>query len=263
MANDPVLLSFEDGVATLTLNRPDNLNAASNALMRSLEQRLRTVAELSGLRVVILTGAGRAFCAGGDLIEFEAALNAGGTVLIDTLRYNQGVIQMIEDVPVPVIGAVNGTAVAGGLELLLCCDIVVAAEGAKLGDGHARYGIVPAGGATVRLVERIGPACAAQLFHTAALIEAKRAAEWGLVNEVVPGEKLLPRAMEIAREICRVSPEVSRHIKALTGQGTRCDRRTERFEAELERFEQHLTGADLAEGLAAFRARRQPQYRSS
>ncbi len=263
MANDPVLLSFEDGVATLTLNRPDSLNAASDALMKSLEQRLRTVAELSGLRVVILTGAGRAFCAGGDLIEFEAALNAGGTVLIDTLRYNQDVIQMIEDIPVPVIGAVNGIAVAGGLELLLCCDIVVAAEGAKLGDGHARYGIVPAGGATVRLVERIGPARAAQLFHTAALIEAKTAAEWGLINEVVPDEKVLPRAMEIAREIGRVSPEVSRHIKALTRPGRRCDRRTERFGAELERFEQHLTGADLAEGLAAFRARRQPRYRSS
>ncbi|MGO4839666.1 enoyl-CoA hydratase/isomerase family protein, partial [Rhizobiaceae sp. 2RAB30] len=134
---------------------------------------------------------------------------------------------------------------------------------ATLGDGHARYGIVPAGGATVRLAERIGPARAAQLFHTAALIDAKTAAEWGLVNEVVPGEKLLPRAMEIAREICCVSPEVSRHIKALTGRGTRCARRTERFEAELERFEQHLAGSDLAEGLAAFRVRRQPRYRSS
>ncbi len=104
---------------------------------------------------MILTGAGRAFCAGGDLIEFEAALKAGGTKLIDTLRYNQDVLQLVEDLPVPVIGAVNGVAVAGGLELLLCCDIILAAEGVKIGDGHTRYGIVPAGGATVRLRERI------------------------------------------------------------------------------------------------------------
>ncbi|HHZ07751.1 MAG TPA: AMP-binding protein, partial [Rhizobiales bacterium] len=144
-----VRLSVQDGIATLTLDRPGNLNAASEAMMRSLERQLRAVTALSGLRAVILTGTGRAFCAGGDLIEFEAALKAGGTRLLDTLRYNQDVIQMVEDLPVPVIAAANGTAVAGGLELLLACDIVLAAEGARIGDGHARYGVVPAGGASV------------------------------------------------------------------------------------------------------------------
>jgi enoyl-CoA hydratase/carnithine racemase len=260
MTDEPVLLSFEGGIATLTLNRPDNLNAASELMMRSLAQRLEAVGQLPGLRCLILTGTGRAFCAGGDLAEFEAALKAGGTRLIDTLRVNQDIIQMVEDLPVPVIGAVNGIAVAGGLEILLCCDIVIAAEGATLGDGHTRYGVVPAGGASVRLVERIGPLRAAQLFYTAALIDARTAAEWGLVNDVVPGEELMQRAGKLAGDICLASPEANRHIKALTGRIARDDRRAERIRAELDRFATHIHGGDLAEGLAAFRAKRRPRY---
>ncbi|MEO3388219.1 enoyl-CoA hydratase/isomerase family protein [Mesorhizobium sp. CAU 1741] len=260
MSDEPVLLGFAEGIATLTFNRPDNLNAASAALMRSLERRLHDVIELPDLRCVILTGAGRAFCAGGDLIEFEAALQGGGTRLIDTLRTNQEIIQMVEDLPVPVIGAVNGAAVAGGLELLLCCDIVIAAEGAKLGDGHARYGIVPAGGASVRLGERIGPSRAAQLFYTAALIDTKTAEAWGLVNEVVAREKLMERAFDLAREISLASPQVNRHIKALTGPLARPERRAERILAELERFAEHIGGSDLQAGLAAFREKRLPDY---
>lgn len=257
---EKVRLDYAHGIATLTLDTPENMNAASEAMMRSLERRLVEVAALEGLRVVILTGAGRAFCAGGDLVEFQAALDAGGTKLIDTLRYNQDVIQMVEDLPVPVIGAVNGVAVAGGLELLLCCDIILAAENAKLGDGHARYGVVPAGGATVRLVERIGPSRAAQLFYTASLIDMQTAASWGLVGEVVPGERLMVRAMELAREICRSSPQVHRHIKVLMGKNAHPAERAARIRAELERFEEHLRGPDLARGLAAFNTKKQPDF---
>ncbi|RST85343.1 enoyl-CoA hydratase/isomerase family protein [Aquibium carbonis] len=260
MTDEPVLLVVEDGIAILTLNRPDNLNAASAAMMRSLAQRLEAVAQMPGLQCVILTGTGRAFCAGGDLAEFEAALEAGGSRLIDTLRANQDIIQMVEDLPVPVIGAVNGVAVAGGLEILLCCDIVIAAETAMIGDGHTRYGVVPAGGASVRLVERIGPLRAAQLFYTAALIDAGTAAEWGLVNEVVSAGELLRRAGQLAGDICRASPEANRHVKALTGRIARDDRRAERIRAELDRFATHLLGGDLAEGLAAFREKRHPRY---
>lgn len=263
MADDAVLLAFADSVATLTFNRPDSLNAASEELMTSLERRLRDVAALRDLRCVILTGAGRAFCAGGDLIEFEALLRAGGTRLIDTLRYNQDVIQMVEDLPVPVVGAVNGVAVAGGLELLLCCDVVIAADNAKLGDGHAKYGVVPAGGATVRLVEKIGPSRAAQLFYTAGLVDARAALDWGLVNEVVEPARLMGRANELAGEICRASPEAIRHIKALTGRDARPADRAQRIRAELLRFSRHQSGADLAEGLDAFRTKRVPRFDTS
>lgn len=263
MEEELVTLSVDGGVAILTFNRPDSLNAASSAMMRSLERKLRSVAGGEGLRVTILTGSGRAFCAGGDLIEFEAALRAGGTKLIDTLRYNQDVIQMVEDLPMPVIGAANGVAVAGGLEMLLACDMVVAAQDAMFGDGHAKYGVVPAGGATVRLGERIGHARAAQLFYTASLIDAKTAAAWGLVNETVPGERLMERAMELAREICGASPEVLRHIKQLSGPPAQGEERQRRLRAEIERFADHTQGADLTEGLMAFKAKRLPQFRDS
>lgn len=253
-----VTLSFDEGIAVLTLNRPESMNALSQPMMKSLEAQLQTVAGLPGLRVVIITGSDRAFCAGGDLIEFEQALKAGGTALVDILRYNQDVLQLVEDLPVPVIGAVNGAAVAGGLELLLCCDIIIAAEGAKIGDGHARYGIVPAGGATVRLLERLSPSHAAQLFYTASLLDAATLRDWGLVNEVVPGDRLMPRAMEMARQIAERSPEVVRHIKALTG--LRAADRALRLRNEIEPFGHHVDGADLAKGLAAFHHKQPPRY---
>lgn len=257
--SDAVMLSVEGDIAVLTLNRPESLNALSREMMTALQEKLRLVPGIPGLRVVVITGAGRAFSAGGDLIEFDAALRADKQSLLDTLRFNGEVLQLVEDLPVPVIGAANGTAVAGGLELLLCCDIIVAAEGAKIGDGHTRYGILPAGGATVRLMERISPSRAAQLFYTAALADAGTLVEWGLVNEVTPRERLIRRAMEIAEEICQRSPEAIRHIKALTGRKSRAARRDDRLRAELESFRLHVDGADLAKGLAAFR-NKQPAH---
>jgi len=263
-ADDPALgvrLAYAEGIATLTLNRPESLNALSQEVMRSLERQLGLAARLPGLRVVLVTGAGRAFCAGGDLLEFEAALRQdGGRPLLETLAYNQGVLQRVEDLPVPVIGVANGVAVAGGLELLLCCDILLAAAGAKLGDGHTRYAIVPAGGATVRLLERLSPSQAAQLFYTAALVDAETLAAWGLINEVVPKDRLMDRALELAREICQRSPEANRHVKALTGRGARSADRDRRLRAELERFAEHLRGRDLAAGLAAFRSKQAPRF---
>ncbi len=253
-------LAVDGGIATITFNRPDRLNAASHELMTSLESQLRAVAGLPDLRAVIITGTGKAFSAGGDLAEFEAAFASDKKQLLDDLRYNQDVIQMVEDLPVPVIGAVNGIAVAGGLEILLCCDIIIAAAGAKIGDGHARYGIVPAGGATVRLTERVSPSRAAQLFYTALLFDAETLMEWGLVNEVVPAERLMERAMEIARVISQRSPEAVRHIKALLGGACRAAPRVDRLRAELERFGRHVDGGDLAKGLAAFRTKTEPKY---
>ena len=256
----PVRLDLTDGIATLVLDNPANLNAASAAMMTALDRCLSQIEAIQSLRVVILTGAGRAFCAGGDLIEFRSALAAGGTQLLDTLRYNQTVINRIETLPVPVIGVTNGIAVAGGLELLLACDMTLAADTARLGDGHARYGVLPAGGATVRLVERVGPARAAQMFYTADLIDAATALSWGLVNEVWPLQDLMPRARELALAMTRASPEVLRRTKRLTAAARRCPDREARLLAEIEGFAAHLKGNDLTHGLDAFVAKRSPSY---
>lgn len=260
MSDEPVTLDISDGIATVTLARPKALNALSQPMMNALARRIDAVEARPDVRVVILTGTGRAFSAGGDLIEFERALRADKNTLLTYLRDNQDILQRVEDIPVPVIAAVNGFAVAGGLELLLCCDIVVAAEGARIGDGHAQYGIVPAGGATVRLRERLSPSHAAQLFYTAGLLDAGTLMDWGLVNDVVPSATLMERARGIAREIAGRSPEAIGHIKTLIGGGAGAPDRAERLRAELDRFALHVDGADLAKGLEAFRTKQPAQF---
>jgi enoyl-CoA hydratase/carnithine racemase len=254
---DPVRLEVADLVATITLNRPEQLNALSSETMRALERTIRSMGEFEGVRAVIITGAGRAFCAGGDLAEFKRAFDGDRQKLLEILAYNQTVLQLVEDIPVPIIGAANGTAVAGGLELLLCCDIVIAARGAKLGDGHARYGIVPAGGASVRLPRKIGLSRAAMLFYTAELVDAETMEAWGLVAEVVPAESLMERAHALAARIGRCSPEVLRRIKELiSARGGEWVTGS----AEIEQFAEHVEGTDLAEGLNAFAGKREPVY---
>jgi enoyl-CoA hydratase/carnithine racemase len=256
-----VTLSVEDGIATVTLNRPDSLNALSQEVMRSLERQVDVIGQLSEIRVVLITGAGRAFSAGGNLLEFEDMLATDKMMLLAQLRYNQDIFGKIEDLSMPVIGVANGVAVAGGLELLLCCDMILASEDAKIGDGHTRYGVMPAGGATVRLEEWISPPRAAQLFYTASLYNAAVLRDWGLVNEVVSADHLMDRAVELAREIAERSPEAIRHIKALRRQG-RPQSRDLRLRAELDHFAQHVNGADFAIGLSAFRNRLSPRFRS-
>lgn len=259
-SSEAVTLVIEHNIATLTLNRSDALNALSGDVMRCMKKHLNHLATLSELRVIILTGAGRAFCAGGDLIEFEQSLLSDKQILLNYLRYNQQVLQQVEDIAVPVIAAVNGVAVAGGLELLLCCDIIIASKRAKIGDGHTQYGIVPAGGGTVRLLEKISPNHAAQLFYTADLVDVETLREWGLVNEVVADEQLMSRAMEIAKKICKRSPEAIRHTKALINPAIHSKHRKHRFEAELEHFVEHMDGDDLANGLKAFRLKQDVNY---
>jgi enoyl-CoA hydratase/carnithine racemase len=255
---DPILLAVEGGVATITLNRPQTLNALSRDAMEFFERTIRSLGDFEDIRAVIITGTGRAFCAGGDLIEFKRALDKDKQILLNELSYNQTVLQLIEDIPVPVIGAANGTAVAGGLELLLCCDIVLAVQGAKMGDGHARYGVVPSGGATVRLPRKIGPTRAARLFYTAELVDAEVLMAWGLVSEVVPTDRLMPRAYDLAAEIGRCSPEVLRRIKKLISM--RGPEPTATGRAEIAQFGEHVDGTDLRRGLTAFQEKRAPRY---
>ena len=246
-------------MAVITLNRPDALNALSKSVMHALEGVLDLIAADRTLRAVIVTGHGRAFSAGGDLLEFFEQVQSNPRQLIETLAFNQRVFAKLESLPVPVIGAVNGTAVAGGLELLLCCDVLVASENVKMGDGHAKYGVVPAGGATVRLLRKLPVNRAMQLFFSASLFSARELCGWGLINEVVPAEQLHTRAKEIAAQFSRQSPEVLAQIKGLARayfNATSYDG----FQAELEAFARHTGGKDLAEGLAAFRDKRQPQY---
>ncbi len=227
--------------------------------MHALDRVLDEVAANTTLRAVIVTGRGRAFSAGGDLLEFGEQLRRDPQGLVEMLAFNQRVFSKLERLPVPVIGAVNGTAVAGGLELLLCCDVLIAATGVRIGDGHAKYGVVPAGGATVRLLRKLPINRAMQLFLSPNLISSEELSHWGLINEVVPPDLLLPRAREIAAQYAQQSSEVLARIKQLAhascNQGILAG-----YQAELDAFKDHLRGHVLDEGLKAFRDKRQPGF---
>lgn len=258
-AAEPVLLSRSGYVAIVTLNRPDAMNALSPNLMEALDRILDELHADGSVRVVIVTGAGRAFCAGGDLLEFGRELELDPPSLLDTLAYNQRVLLKLRALPMPVLAAVNGVAVAGGLELILSCDIVIAADTARIGDGHARYAIVPAAGSTVQLPTRMHAVHAMHMLFSAELFSARQCMEWGLVNEVVSQDRLNHRALEIAQKYSQQSPAVLQHMKSLV-RAVHDGSVQSGLRAELRAFQTHLSSRDLAEGLRAFREKRHPRY---
>lgn len=261
MTESPVLCDIRDAIAWVTLNRPEQLNALSVGLIRALASTLDRIEMTPGCRAVVLTGAGKAFCAGGDLKEFLGMLEAGKPDELEAfVREISALFARLEALEIPVIAAVNGIAVAGGLELILCCDVVLAAEGAKIGDGHLRYGVLPGGGAAARLPRKIPINKAAELFLSGAL---KPAAWWeqaGLVSEVVPADQLIAVAGQLAGTMAGYSPLALRDMKRMV-------RRTpdlgldDGLAHELEVFAVHARREDLAEGLRAFSEKRQPVYR--
>lgn len=192
----PLLTDYSDGVATITLNRPESRNALSGELLRALRQAMSEAGDRDDIGAVILTGADPAFCAGLDLRELSTSpqlLSAGDADLPAGFPW--------KPIPKPVIGAVNGASITGGLELALNCDFLVASERAYFADTHARVGILPGWGLSVLLPERVGFAMARRMSFTGDFVDSKRALEAGLVTEVVAHEELLPTARRLATTI--------------------------------------------------------------
>jgi enoyl-CoA hydratase len=211
----PVLLLAKNGaVATLTLNRPEAMNALSHELRRSLTSAFRELAQDAEVRVVILTGAGRAFCAGLDLKELGSRdaqpLGAFG---------DAEMIPAVRAFPGPLIGAVNGFAITGGFELALACDVLVASSEARFADTHARVGILPGWGLSQKLPRLIGIGRAKELAFTGNFIDAQQALAWGLVNRVVPPDELLPACQRLAADMLSCDPESLRGYKRLIDAG--------------------------------------------
>lgn len=216
--SEPVLLVHKDGpVATVTLNRPDAMNAFSAELRLALGKAFRELKADPGILVAIVTGAGRAFCAGMDLKE----LSSGGTDAsgFDRSVVGQDMAEAIAEFEGPVIAAVNGHAVTAGFELALACDFIVASTSAKFADTHARVGILPGWGLSVRLPRLIGINRAKEISFTGNTVTAAQAQEWGLVNRVVPPGELLPTCMELARQMASCVPHVLKGYKKLIDEG--------------------------------------------
>ena len=214
-----LVLTARDGpVATVTLNRPEAMNALSRALRAELAAAMRGLAADESIRAIVLTGAGeRAFTAGLDLKELGADTSNLGAANAESADENP--VKAIELCPQPVIGAINGVAITGGFEVALACDILIASTHARFADTHARVGIMPGWGLSQKLSRMIGIARAKELSLTGNFLGAEAARDWGIVNRVVAPEELLPAAQALACDIASADPAMVRRYKTLIDDG--------------------------------------------
>jgi enoyl-CoA hydratase len=215
-----MLVTREDtaGVATLTLTRPEKLNAITPAMMVDLRGHLEQIADDRSVRCVILTGAGRSFCAGHDLSAIASGEQA------PSKHYEPETIDALEELPQPTIAKIHGHCFTGGLELALGCDLLVASESAQLGDTHGQWGLAPIWGMSVRLPERVGPSRAKELMFTSRRITGAEAAALGLVDRACPEDRLDDVVASLAAEIVANSPGTNRIDKALMRDAARMER---------------------------------------
>lgn len=241
----------------IRLNRPGAMNSLTPELLLGLDQALEEAEHRVDIVSVVLTGTGRAFCAGADLkyVRSQAGENGTGQFLQDVLR----TMTRLDRFPKPVIAALNGITLAGGLELVLCCDLVIAARSTKIGDAHANYGLLPGGGSSVRLPRVIGVNRAKYLLFTGDFASATEMMEAGLVNQVVDDDQLEVAAQKLADRMAGKSPLGLRRMKALVDDGLEQTEATA-LRLELLASEAHGYSADLREGLAAFEAKRPPNF---
>ncbi len=250
--NDPPVLLVEqrEGIATFTLNRPEAMNALSTALRGALVRAFRSLDDEDEIGAVILTGAGRAFCAGLDLKEMggETGDERGPGALDDA-----DLVGAVRACRVPVIGAVNGFAITGGFELALACDFLIASSAARFADTHARVGIAPGWGLSQLLPRRIGIGRAKELSFTGNFLEAEQAGAWGLVNRVVEPDALLPTCRALAADILSCDRRTLLEIKRVYDEGYRVAL-GEGLRIESEASRQHARGVQAADIAARRRA---------
>jgi len=247
----------DGSVFSVYLNRPDKLNAISSGMLDALEAAVDE-ARAEKYRVVVIRGRGRAFCAGGDLgSNGHGGASAGPSASM--LERSNEVFAALEVLPKPVIAALHGTACAGGLELALSCDLIVAANSAKLGDMHANFGLLPGAGGTYRLSRRIGPAKAKYLMFTGELFGAAEMAQAGLVDQVYPDADFDASVDALARRIAGKSPLGIAQMKHLAVEASTLPRE-EGLASALEAALRYRHSADYAEGLRAFAEKRAPRF---
>ena len=258
MAYENILFTSEDGIATLTFNRPKALNALNGALLGELSQALDEVAENEDIRVLILTGAGdRSFVAGADITELATF---GPLQAKAFARKGQAVINKLQALAVPVIAAVNGFALGGGSEMALACDFIYASENANFGLQEITLGIIPGFGGTQRLPRLIGANRAKEMIFTGKMIPAAEAREIGLVNRVCAPESLMEEALKTARTIAAKGKVSLRAAKQSVNSGLNVDLATG-LDIECEAFALCMASEDAREGTTAFLEKRKAAFK--
>lgn len=252
----------EGGVAVVTLNDPQRRNAMTAAMGQALRDTFAALADDDALRVAVLTGAGPAFSAGGDLGMLEdmaRATREEGADATAAMRTFYARFLALRDLPVPVVAAVNGHAVGAGACVALACDLAVIAEDARFGLNFARIGIHPGMGGSWFLPRLAGRQHAAELLYTGRLVDGDTAARWGLAIAATPAGEVLPRALEVADEIASSAPQVVRQLKRSLRE-TWSRTLDQQLDAEAGYQAQNYATEDVLEGLTAARERRAPRF---
>ncbi|MHA6261869.1 enoyl-CoA hydratase [Arenibacterium sp. CAU 1754] len=249
MTDAPVCVTRQGAVAEITLNRPKSLNALNRQCIDMLTETVRDLSAEDCVRAIVLTGAGRAFSCGVDLKELSAT-----QTVADSLKWHGGesLFDVMRACPHPIICAVNGFAITGGLELALMGDFLIASDTAQFADTHARVGITPSWGMTQILPRLIGINRARQMSLTGEFVTAQTAYDWGLVNEVVPGDTLMPRARDLAGQISETDRSTMTRIRDLIALSAEFPL-TESLGREVEMFVRHIRQVSpeaVAEGRA-------------
>src|SRR5262245_1391629 len=248
MIDQPVVLEREDGVAVLTLNNPP-LNVTTLETTRSLDVLVSRLADDPAVRVMVLTGSGaRAFCAGSDIKELPAVADA---VIEKTLARENAVFSRIAESPKPTIAALNGLAFGGGLELAVCCDLIVAEAGTRVALPEIKLGVFPGSGGTIRVTRRIGEGRAKELMFFGEPLPVETALAWGLVNRVVPRGQALEVALRMAHTLA-AQPSVALEACKQSVDAAFDVAENAAVEASLRLSERVFTSEDCAEGVRAF-----------
>ncbi len=257
MSESPLLIETRDGIRTITVNRPDKLNALNSATLDALHQAFDEAAVDANVRVVVLTGAGeKAFVAGADISEMNGLTPVEGR---DFSLRGQRMMRRVEKMPKPVIAAVNGFALGGGLELAMCCHLRIAGDNAKVGQPEINLGLIPGFGGSQRLLRLAGRAATLELCLVGAPINAERARELGIINRVVPAAELQAETMKLATQLANAAPLALRAMIDCVNIGGECGIE-EGLEYESAQFGLVFSTDDMREGTSAFLEKRKPTF---
>jgi len=257
MSYQNLLFHVEDGIGSITFNRPKALNALNNALLAELSDLLDQVAENEEIRVLVLTGAGdKAFVAGADITELATFNPLQGKAFA---KKGQETIQMLQELSIPVIAAVNGFALGGGTEMALAADFIYASESANFGLPEITLGIIPGFGGTQRLPRLIGTNRAKEMIFTGNMINARDALEMGIVNRVCPPESLMAETLDTARKTAARGKVSLRAAKEAVNSGLNADLATGLL-VELDAFALCMASDDAKEGTSAFLEKRKAEF---
>lgn len=250
-------LNKEGNAAFITINRPP-ANALSSGLIREFDQMLDEIEADHDIRTVLVYGEGRFFSAGADIKEFTTI--ESGDDFAKLSKKGQDVFERMENYPKPIIAAIHGAALGGGLELAMGCHIRLVAENAKLGLPELQLGLIPGFAGTLRLPRLVGAAKAAEMLFTSDPLTGKEAVQWGLANQAYPEEELLEKAKEMVRKIAKKSPLSIKAVIELLQYG-KTDQFYEGANEEAKKFGEVFNSKDGKEGIAAFIEKREPEFK--